>query len=151
MCYAGFGTSRFSEQHGRVERWSLIRIRRPSPRVCTGVLLGGSNIRGIDGRISSGSGETKVHEHQDVRQPRNALDETPGPIVRVGTPIRRFELPCMTSGVGALNRAASYAEPTSLPFLGSTPDMTCGSGAETSNVKDEPRPPLARLLRKQET
>ena len=90
--------------------------------------------------------EAKVHEHQDVRQPRNALDETPGPNVRAGTPIRRFEYLSMASGEGALNRAASYTALLSLPFLGITPDVNCRIGAETSNVQDEPRPWLARAV-----
>src|SRR5678815_4955277 len=109
MCYAGLGTAVFSEQHGRVERGSLIRIRRPSPRVCTGALLGGSDLRDIDAGLPSGSGAAKVHEHRDVRRPRSMPNEIPGPNVRAGTPIRRFEHLGMASGEGALNRAASYA------------------------------------------
>src|ERR1041384_5427504 len=91
------------------------------------------------------SGEAKVREHRDVRKQLSVRDETPGPNVRAGTPIRAFEPPCMTSGVGALNRAASYAALLSLLF-GFAPDMSCRIGAETPNVKDEPRLRLARLL-----
>src|ERR1041384_3048724 len=113
--------------------------------VGSSALLGGSNMRPRGFGTRTASGEAKVREHRDVRKQLSVRDENQGPSVRAGTPIRAFEPPCMTNGVGALNRAASYAALLSLLF-GFTPDMSCRIGAETPNVKDEPRPGLARSV-----
>ena len=125
-----------------------MRNRGGSVGVGSGDLLGGSNMRGNSLGSRTSSGKTKVHEQREVRTPHNALDETPGPNVRTGTPIRGFEHLCTASGKGALNRAASYAALPFLFFFGITPDMTGRLGAETPNVKDEPRPQRARLVQK---
>src|ERR1041384_1017743 len=117
--------------------------------VGSGALLGGSNMRPRGFGTRTASGEAKVRELRDVRKQLSVLDETPGPNVRAGTPIRALEPPCMTSGVGALNRAASYAALLSLLFIGFTPDLNCRIGAETPNVKDEPRQPQSFALRPQ--
>src|SRR6188768_2646016 len=57
--------------------------------------------------------------------------------------IRRIREISVASGGGAINCQASHGRPACLIVFGVTSDVNCEIGAETPNVKDEPRPQRA--------
>ena len=76
----------------------------------------------------------------------NVLDATPGQAVRTPLPIRVFERREMVTGEEPLTSSATFREITCLASFESASGMNCLIGAETSNVKDEPRRERARLV-----
>ena len=139
----------------QVERRTAERNRRASQHVGSGALLGGlekcrtwtkertrlrkNTVRGIERVAKPPRAGTKV-EALGMRQ------NSPGHLIRRLHPIRAFEESPVSSGEGAINCQASHGRPACLIVFGVTSDVNCEIGAETPNVKDEPRPQRARCV-----